>query len=65
MILDMGPMLRGETDHIHVDYLLTPDLPSGAEFEGDAHVVYTSTSSTELKDFIEIDSTFWPIIRDS
>ena len=39
MILDMGPMLRGETDHIHVDYLLTPDLPSGAEFEGDAHVV--------------------------
>ena len=39
MILDMRSMLRGETDHIHIDYLLSPDLPDGAEFEGDAHVV--------------------------
>ena len=39
MILDMRPMLRGEVDHIHIDYLLTPDLPDGAEFEGDARVV--------------------------
>lgn len=39
MILDMGPMLRGETDHIHIDYLLTPHLPNGAEFQGDAHVL--------------------------
>ncbi len=39
MILDMGPMLRGETSCIHFDYLLTPDLPDGAQFEGDAHVV--------------------------
>ena len=39
MVLDMGPMLRGEVDHIHIDYLLTPDLPDGAEFDGDAHVV--------------------------
>ena len=39
MILDMRAMLRGETDHIHFDYLLSPDLPDGAEFEGDAHVV--------------------------
>lgn len=39
MILDMRPMLRGEVDHIHIDYLLTPDLPQGAEFDGDAHVV--------------------------
>ncbi len=39
MVLDMRPMLRGETDHIHIDYLLTPDLPDGAEFNGDAHVV--------------------------
>ena len=36
MILDMRPMLRGEVDHIHIDYLLTPDLPDGAEFDGDA-----------------------------
>ena len=39
MILDMRPMLRGETKHIHIDYLLTPDLPDGAQFDGDAHVV--------------------------
>ena len=39
VILDMRSMLRGETDHIHIDYLLSPDLPDGAEFEGDAHVV--------------------------
>ena len=39
MVLDMRPMLRGETDHIHIDYLLTPNLPDGAEFDGDAHVV--------------------------
>ena len=39
MVLDMRPMLRGETNHIHIDYLLTPDLPDGAEFDGDAHVV--------------------------
>ena len=39
MVLDMRPMLRGEVDRIHIDYLLTPDLPDGAEFNGDAHVV--------------------------
>ena len=39
MVLDMRPMLRGEVDHIHIDFLLTPDLPDGAEFDGDAHVV--------------------------
>ncbi len=39
MLLDMRPMLRGEVDHIHIDYLLTPDTPGGAEVDGDAHVV--------------------------
>ena len=39
MVLDMGPMLRGEVDHIHIEYLLTPDLPDGVEFDGDARVV--------------------------
>ena len=39
MVLDMRPMLRGETDRIRFDYPLTPDLPDGAEFDGDAHVV--------------------------
>ncbi len=39
MVLDMGPMLRGEVNHIHIDYLLEPDLPNGAEFDGDARVL--------------------------
>lgn len=39
MVLDMRPMLRGEVDRIAIDYMLTPDLPAGAEFDGDAHVV--------------------------
>ncbi len=39
MILDLRPMLRGEVSCIHVDYLLTPNLPDGAEFDGDARVV--------------------------
>lgn len=39
MVLDLCPMLRGETNHIHIDYLLTPTLPDGVEFDGDAHVV--------------------------
>ena len=39
MILDMRPMLRGEIDRIHIDFLLTPEILDGAELEGDAHVV--------------------------
>ena len=39
MVLDMRPMLRGEVDRVAIDYLLAPDLPDGAEFDGDAHVV--------------------------
>ncbi len=39
MVLDMRPMLRGEVKHIHIDYLLTPDLPEGVQFDGDAHVL--------------------------
>ena len=39
MLLDMRPMLRGEVDHIHIDYPLTPDTPDGVEIDGDAHVV--------------------------
>ena len=38
MILDMGPMLRGETRKIRIDYALTLDHPDGAEFDGDALV---------------------------
>ncbi|MBR7099198.1 MAG: DUF177 domain-containing protein, partial [Clostridia bacterium] len=39
MILDMRPMLRGETDKIAIDFFLTPEAVDGAEFENDAHVV--------------------------
>ena len=39
MVLDMRPMLRGEVDRIHIDYLLTPDPTDSAVFDGDAHVV--------------------------
>jgi uncharacterized protein len=38
MVLDMRPMLRGETDRIQIDYLLTPQLPDGTEPVGDARV---------------------------
>jgi len=43
MILDIRPMLRGETNCIRIDYLLTPDLPDGTEFDGDAHVAGSIT----------------------
>ena len=39
MILDMRPMLRGEANKIDIDFLLVPELPDGAEFEDDAHVM--------------------------
>ena len=38
MILDMGPMLRGETDRIEIDFQITPELLADAEPNGDAHV---------------------------
>lgn len=38
MTLDMGPMLRGETDRIKIDYMLKPESVKGAEFTDDAHV---------------------------
>ncbi len=39
MVLDMGPMLRGEVDRICIDYLLTPEPVDGVELAGDAHVL--------------------------
>lgn len=39
MVLDIGPLLRGETNRIPVDYSLKlEDIPE-VEFSGDAHVV--------------------------
>ena len=39
MILDLRPLLRGETDHIDIDYFLEPDPIEDISFDSDAHVV--------------------------
>ena len=39
MILEMGPILRGETNRIDFEYFLTPVPLDRITFEGDAHVV--------------------------
>lgn len=39
MIVDLGPMLRGEVKRIAIDYMLTPQAPEGVTFPEDAHVV--------------------------
>ena len=38
MVIDVGPLLRGEIKKINIDYMLTPEPVSGVEFESDAHV---------------------------
>ncbi len=38
MILDLRPLLRGETDHIDIDYYLSPDPIEDIIFDSDAHV---------------------------
>lgn len=38
MILDLRPLLRGETDHIDIDYYLVPDAIDDVVFDSDAHV---------------------------
>lgn len=45
MILDMGPMLRGEVDTLAVDYLIKPEPCAGVEFVSDAHVFGQVTDS--------------------
>jgi len=45
MILDVGPLLRGETDCIKIDYMLTPEKLDGVTFTGDAHVLGTITDN--------------------
>lgn len=39
MILDAGPLLRGEVGHIKIDYMLSPESLDGIVFDTDAHVV--------------------------
>ncbi len=38
MVIDVGPLLRGEVKKIDIDYMLTPEPLWGIEFEDDAHV---------------------------
>lgn len=38
MNLDLRPLLRGEVDHIDIDYALTPDPIEDITFDSDAHV---------------------------
>ena len=45
MILDVGPLLRGETESIAIDYMLTPEKLDGVTFDGDAHVFGTITDN--------------------
>ena len=45
MILDAGPLLRGEVGHIKIDYMLSPDSLDGIVFDTDAHVVGSLTDN--------------------
>ncbi len=45
MILDVRPLLRGETDHIDFDYYLAPDPIEDVTFSSDAHVVGSITDN--------------------
>lgn len=38
MVLDLRPLLRGETSRIDIDYYLTPEPIEGVTFDSDAHV---------------------------
>ena len=38
MVIDVGPLLRGEAHKIDIDYMLTPETLWGVEFGSDAHV---------------------------
>ena len=38
MVIDVGPLLRGDVHKIDIDYMLTPETLYGIEFESDAHV---------------------------
>ena len=45
MILDVGPLLRGEAERIDIDYMLSPRSLEGIEFDTDAHVVGAITDN--------------------
>ena len=45
MILDVGPLLRGEVDRIDIDYMLSPEKLDGIVFDTDAHIVGSLTDN--------------------
>jgi uncharacterized protein len=45
MVIDVGPLLRGEVHKIDIDYMLTPDTLFGVEFGSDAHVTGSITDN--------------------
>ena len=45
MILDVGPLLRGEVKKINIDYMLTPECPYGITADEDVRVTGTLTDN--------------------
>ena len=45
MVIDVGPLLKGEVKKINIDYMLAPSPLSGVEFENDAHVTGVLTDN--------------------
>ena len=45
MVLDVGPLLRGEVGQMEIDYMLSPEGIDGVVFEADAHVTGTLTDN--------------------
>lgn len=45
MVLDAGPLLRGEVGRIDIDYMLAPQTLDGIVFDTDAHVVGSITDN--------------------
>ncbi len=45
MVIDVGPLLRGEVHKIDIDYMLTPETLWGVEFGSDAHVTGSLTDN--------------------
>ena len=45
MVIDVGPLLRGEVKKIDIDYMLAPETLWGVDFESDAHVTGTLTDN--------------------
>lgn len=39
MVVDVAPLLRGETEKIEIDYMLSPEQLDGVTFESDARVI--------------------------